>query len=121
MPDHVKKCKETGLKALDDLSAEVIYESENSFNVRLKTHEVEFVQLGCDTITPYRTMPKFLKFCQETDPAIFQEITASAAKVTAVVRNFLAPYEKSRLIEILEKVKFSVYIDETTDPNGSLK
>ena len=53
MPDHVQKCKETGLKTLDDLSAEVIYESENSFNIRLKTREVEFVQLGCDTNTPY--------------------------------------------------------------------
>ena len=121
MPDHVKKCKENGLKTLDDLSAEVIYESGNSFNVRLKTREVEFVQLGCDTNTPYRTMPKFLKFFQETDPAILQKMTASATKVSAVVRNFLAPCEESRLIEILQTVKFSVYIDETTDPNGSVK
>ena len=116
MPDHVKKCKETGLKTMDDLLAEVIHESENSFNVRLKTREVEFVQLGCDTNTPYRTMPKFLKFFQETDPAILHKMIAGAAKVSAVVRNFLAPCEESRLIEILQRVKLSVYIDETTDP-----
>ena len=121
MPDHVQECKETGLKTLDDLSAEVIYESENSFNIRLKTREVEFVQLGCDTNTTYRTMPKFLKFFQETDPANLQKMTAGATKVFALVRNFLAPCEESRLIEILQRVKFTVYIDETTDPNGSVK
>ena len=75
IPDHVKKCKETDLKTRDDLSAEVIYESENSFNARFKTREVEFVQFECDTNTPYRTIPKFLKFFQETDPAILQRMT----------------------------------------------
>ena len=93
---------------LDNLSVEVIYESENSFDTLFKTREVEFIQLGCDTNTPYQTMPKFLKFLQETNPAILQKMCASAMKVSAVDRNFLAPCEESRLIEVVQRVKVMV-------------
>ena len=118
---HIQKCKEAGSKTLNDLSAENIYESETSFHAQLKQREIEFVELGVSTNTPFRTLPKFLDFFQKTKPAILQSMTAGATKASAIVRNALAPHKESRIVEILQKTKFSVHVNETTDPNGSVK
>ena len=110
--DHIQKCKEAGFKTLDDLSAENIYESETSFHAQLKQREIEFVELGVSTNTPFRSLPKFLDFFPKTKPAILQSMTAGATKASAVVRNVLALHEESRIVEILQKAKFSVHVDE---------
>ena len=48
-------------------------------------------------------------------------MTAGATKMSNIVRNVLGPSEELRLVELLMKTKFSLYVDETTDPNGSVK
>ena len=48
-------------------------------------------------------------------------MTAGAMKVSAIHRNVLALHEESRIVEIFQKRKFSVHVDETSDPNGSVK
>ena len=66
-------------------------------------------------------MSQFLKNFQETDPVILQHMTAGKTKVSSIVRNVLRPSEESKIIDPIKKIKFSVYVDETTDPNGSVK
>ena len=61
------------------------------------------------------------QFFQETDPVILQHMTAGKTKLSSIVRNVLRSSEESKIIEAIKKIKFSVYVDETTDPNGSVK
>ncbi|CAH0561707.1 unnamed protein product [Brassicogethes aeneus] len=75
-PEHVNNCKTAGVQSMDDLQGEDIYDSVQSFENRRIIRETEYAKLGCLTNTPYQTMGKFLKFFQETDPAVLQKMTA---------------------------------------------
>ena len=46
---------------------------------------------------------------------------AGVTKMSNVVRNVLGPSEELRLVELLRKTQFSLYVDETSVPNGSVK
>ena len=119
--EHIQNCQKLGIKYLDQLQPEEIYESKISFKNRVKSAEADYVRLICETNTPFHSAPKFLHFFQNVDPAILKAMTAGATKVFAITRNFLGPCEESRIIEILRVTKFTVFTDETTDPNSSVK
>ena len=120
-PEHAGKCIENGIESIDDIPPEIIYDSIDSFENRKKVREIEFAKLGCAGNIPYRTMPKIFKLFQDTDSTVLKHMTAGARKMSNIVRNVLGPSEELRLVELLRKTKFSLYIDETTVPNGSVK
>ncbi|XP_033222384.1 uncharacterized protein LOC117176297 [Belonocnema kinseyi] len=90
-PEHVKNSIESGIETLQDIPAEDIHDSIQSFEDRKKTREIQFANLGRAANIPYSTMTKILTFFQETDPTILQHMTAGATKISNIVRNVLGP------------------------------
>ena len=45
--EHIQNCEKLGIKALDQLLPEQIYESEISFENRVKSAEADYVRLIC--------------------------------------------------------------------------
>ena len=64
-------------------------------------------------------MDSILNFFKKIEPPVLQKMTAGATKVSAIVRNVFGPYEEECSVEMLRRVKFSIFIDEGTQNNKS--
>ena len=84
---------------------------------RTKVAELQFASSIAQTRIKFRQCEKDLKFFKTgQDRAVLQGVRMSRTKIANVVKNALNSYEKERYVRSLLNCKFSLHIDEVTEP-----
>ncbi|XP_033223934.1 uncharacterized protein LOC117177389 [Belonocnema kinseyi] len=122
---HVEKerhrdiCIERNIATANEIPPEVVQESVDSFKQSVLTAELDYARLGAELSIPFKQMGSILNFFKKIETPVLQKMTAGATKVSGIVRNVLGSYEEECSVEMLKRVKFSIFIDEGTQNNKS--
>ncbi|XP_044586056.1 zinc finger MYM-type protein 6-like [Cotesia glomerata] len=98
-------------------SSSSLSSSELQFNERVKAAEIQFATLIAQNNIPLSTAPQILKLFQSIgkEPAVLQKMTVGKTKATGIITNVVSVRESERIVENVQKTKFSIQVDETTD------
>ncbi|XP_043276026.1 zinc finger protein 862-like [Venturia canescens] len=93
---------------------------ELNFSERVRAAEIRFAAFVAENNIPLAMAPKILKLfkCIGKEPAVLQAMEMGKTKTTGIINKVVSVHESQRIIENLQKTKFSVYVDETSDITG---
>nr|XP_012214424.1 PREDICTED: uncharacterized protein LOC105667289 [Linepithema humile] len=91
--------------------------SHVTFEERKKSAEIRFAALIADKNIPYQTAEDILSFFQQIgdDYDALKSMDMDRTKCKNIIMNVLYPIEMNRVINSIQKTKFSIFIDETFD------
>ena len=120
---HTSRCIEAGIEVFDDLDAAVDLELPSSFQNRKTAMEIQYAAFISKFRLSYRVAASVLKFFKALavrDPVVLQDMQMGKSKISCVVGNVLGNAEKERLVRILKKLKFSIYLDKSVEANSGV-
>lgn len=115
---HIKNCENNKEINEDNETNNSAGKPVLSFDKRKKIAEIRYASFIVEKNVPFTVANETLKFFQqleEHDPNILKNMTSNAIKCKKIITNVLAPVAIDRVVKIIEKTRFSVSIDETTD------
>nr|XP_012219350.1 PREDICTED: zinc finger MYM-type protein 6 isoform X2 [Linepithema humile] len=116
--NETNKTNETNESNEDDnmLSNESLL-SQITFEERKKSAEIRFAALIADKNIPYQTAEDILSFFQQIgeDYHVLKNMSMGRTKCKNIITNVLYPVEMNRVVNSIQKTKFSIFIDETFD------
>lgn len=115
---HLQLCAEKGIEASKDNDFNTQdAESPLSFDERKKSAEIRYAALIAEKNIPFRTAKEILSFFQHVgeDPNVLKSMSMGLTKCSNIISNVLYPVENIHVVHNLQRTKFSIFIDETSD------
>lgn len=102
---------------LNDKDIRDIGNKGSSFEERKKSAEIRFAMLIADRNISYQTAKNILGLFQEVgkDYNVLKGMSMSRTKCQNKISNVLCPVETDRVVSCIQNIKFSIFIDETSD------
>lgn len=123
---HIKLCEQNNTEtseadeneaSKDNKLGNELSENYHTFEERKKSAEIRFAALIADKNIPYQTAEDILSFFQQIgeDHYALRSMKMDRTKCKKIIMSVLYPVEMNRVINSLQKTKFSIFIDETFD------
>ncbi|EZA58879.1 General transcription factor II-I repeat domain-containing protein, partial [Ooceraea biroi] len=118
--NHLNTCKRKGIETSevnDDINTDDEDEALLTFDARKKTAEIQFAALIAEKNIPFQTAQDILNFFQEIgqEPKVLKNMNMGRTKCSNIISNVLCPVEIERVVNKLQRTKFSIFIDEASD------
>lgn len=100
-----------------ELDVSIENESNLSFDERKKAAEIRYAAFIAEKNISYKTATEILKFFQHIgkDSKVLQNMSMGRTKCANIISNVLCPIETQRVVNTIQNIKFSIFIDETSD------